>query len=54
MPRSTATGCGPDLLPPDGESIGSAGALAPLESGVTPVEGSSANDIVTVWIIDEE
>ena len=54
MSEVTSTGCGPDLLPPDGESIGSAGALPPLESGVTPVEGVVSNDIVTVMIIDEE
>ena len=54
MSEVTSTGCGPDLLPPDGAFIGSAGALAPLESGVTPVEGVVSNDIVTVMIIDEE
>ena len=54
MSEVTSTGCGPDLLPPDGEYIGSAGALSPLESGVTPVEGVVSNEIVTVSIIDEE
>ena len=45
---------GSDLLPPDGEYIGSAGALSPLEDGVTPVDGVVNNDIVTVMIIDED
>ena len=54
MAERTSTSCGPDLLPAEGESIGSAGALEPLESGITPVEGVVTNDIVTVWIIDEE
>ena len=54
MSEVTSTGCGPDLLPAEGDHIGSAGALAPLESGVTPVEGVVSNDIVTVMIIDEE
>ena len=26
----------------------------PLESGITPVEGVVTNDIVTVWIVDEQ
>ena len=54
MAERTSTSCGPDLLPADGDSIGSAGALDSLESGITPVEGVVTNDIVTVWIIDEE
>ena len=54
MAERTSTSCGPDLLPAEGDSIGSAGALDPLESGITPVEGVVTNDIVTVWIIDEE
>jgi hypothetical protein len=54
MTERTSTGCGPDLLPVEGDSIGSAGALEPLESGITPVEGVVTNDIVTVWIVDEE
>ena len=54
MAERTSTSCGPDLLPADGDSIGSAGALDPLESGITPVEGVVTNDIVTVWIVDEE
>ena len=54
MAERTSTGCGPDLLPQGGDSIGSAGALEPLESGITPVEGVVTNDIVTVWIVDEE
>ena len=54
MAERTSTSCGPDLLPANGDSIGSAGALDPLESGITPVEGVVTNDIVTVWIVDEE
>jgi hypothetical protein len=54
MTEVISTGCGPDLLPAEGEHIGSAGALPPLENGATPVEGVVTNDIVTVMIIDEE
>jgi hypothetical protein len=54
MTERTTTGCGPDPLPAEGDFIGSAGALEPLESGITPVAGVVTNDIVTVWIIDEE
>ena len=53
MVEVTSTGCGSDLLPPDGEHLGSAGAMTPLQSGVTPVEGVVSDEIVTVWIIDE-
>jgi hypothetical protein len=54
MAERTSTSCGPDLEPDEGDVIGSAGALDPLESGVTPVEGVVTDDIVTVWIIDED
>jgi hypothetical protein len=54
MVEVTSTGCGADLLPPEGEHIGAAGAQAPLENGVTPIEGVVSNDIVTVWLIDEQ
>lgn len=48
------TGCGPDLLPPEGEHLAAAGTLDPLEAGITPVHGVVSNEIATVWIIDEE
>jgi len=54
MNERTSTSCAPDLEPEAGDSIGSAGALDPLESGITPVEGVVTDDIVTVWIIDEQ
>ena len=54
MNERTSTSCGPDLEPQGDDTIGSAGALDPLESGITPVEGVVTDDIVTVWIIDEE
>lgn len=54
MVEVNSTGCGPDLLPPEGEHMGAAGAQAPLENGVTPVEGVVSNEIVTVFIIDEQ
>lgn len=54
MVEVSSTGCGADLLPPEGEHIGAAGAQNPLESGVTPVDGVVSNEIVTVWIIDQQ
>ncbi len=54
MVEVTTTGCGPDLLPAEGEHIGAAGALDPLANGVTPVEGIVSDEIVTVWVIDEQ
>ena len=54
MVEVNSTGCGADLLPPEGEHIGAAGARNPLESGVTPVDGVVSNEIFTVWIIDEQ
>ena len=53
MAEVNSTSCGPDLLPPDGEHIGSAGALQPLESGVTPVAGIASDEIFTVSVVDE-
>jgi hypothetical protein len=53
MAERTSTSCGPDLEPAEGDVIGSVGALEPLESGITPVEGVVTDDIVTVWIVDE-
>jgi hypothetical protein len=53
MVEVTSTGCGPDLLPPEGEHIGSAGALQPLANGVTPVAGIVSEDIHTVWVVDD-
>ena len=54
MAEISSIGCGADLLPPEGEHIGAAGALEPLENGVTPVEGIVSNEIVSVWIIDQQ
>ncbi len=54
MVEFNSTGCGTDLLPPEGEHIGAAGAQEPLESGVTPVDGVVSDEIFTVWIIDEQ
>jgi hypothetical protein len=50
----TSTGCGPDLLPAEGEHIGAAAAHDPLESGATPVDGIVSEEIFTVWVVDEE
>ena len=47
------TGCG-DLLPDEGDAIGSVGVGEPLEDGVTAVDGVVSDEIFTVWIIDEE
>ena len=54
MTEVTGTGCGSDLLPPEGEHLSAVGALDPLENGVTPVEGVVSNEIVTVFIIDQQ
>jgi len=53
MEEVTSTGCGPDAAPAEGEHLGSAGALEPLENGATPVEGVVSDEVVTVWIVDE-
>jgi hypothetical protein len=53
MVEVNTTGCGPDLLPPEGEHIGAAAAHERLENGVTPVDGIVSSEIVTVWLIDE-
>jgi hypothetical protein len=50
----TSTGCGPDLLPPDGDAFGSVSVGEPLANGVTPVEGVVSPEIFTVWLIDSE
>jgi hypothetical protein len=53
MSEVTSTGCGPDLLPAEGEAIGAAGIQSPLGSGVTPVDGVVSDEIFTVSIVDE-
>ena len=54
MVEVNTTGCGADLLPPEGEHLSAVGALDPLENGATPVEGVVSNEIVTVFIIDQQ
>ena len=54
MAERNSTGCGSDLVPPEGEHLSAPGAVARLEGGVTPVEGVVSEEIVTVWIIDEK
>jgi hypothetical protein len=54
MVEVTSTSCGPDLLPPEGEHIASAGALQPLGNGVTPVAGIVSEEIHTVSVVDTE
>jgi len=54
MVEVNSTSCGADPLPPEGEHMGAAGAHAPLENGVTPVDGIVSDEIVTVFIIDEQ
>jgi hypothetical protein len=53
MVEVTSTSCGPDLLPPEGEHIGSVGAGQPLGNGVTPVAGIVSEEIHTVSVMDE-
>lgn len=48
-----STGCGPDLLPPEGDSFGSVSVGEPLANGVTPVDGIVSAEIFTVWIMEE-
>ena len=50
----TTTGCGPDLLPPEGDAFGSVNVGDPLASGVTPVDGIVSSEIFTVWVIEEQ
>ena len=45
------TGCG-DLLPADGDAVGSVSVQDPLGNGVTPVHGFVTDEIFTVWVID--
>jgi hypothetical protein len=52
MVEVTSTSCGPDLLPPEGVHIASAGALQPLGNGVTPVAGIVSEEIHTVSVVD--
>lgn len=47
-----AAGCG-DLLPAEGDAIGSVSVGEPLERGVMPIHGIVSDEIFTVWIIDE-
>jgi hypothetical protein len=54
MAEVTTTGCGPDRELPDGEHLGGVSVLEPLQSGVTPVEGIVSDEIVTVFLIDEQ
>ncbi len=54
MAEVTTTGCGPDRELPEGEHLLGVGVLEPLESGVTPVEGIVSDEIVTVFLIDEQ
>jgi hypothetical protein len=53
MVALTAAGCG-DVLPAEGEHIGSVGVGQPLENGATPVDGIVSEEIFTVWIIDQQ
>ena len=53
MVEVTSTSCGPDLLPPEGEHIGSVGALESLGNGLTPVAGIVSDEIHTVSVLDE-
>jgi hypothetical protein len=47
------TGCG-DLLPADGDAVGSVTVEDPLGNGDTPVYGIVTDEIFTVWIINQE
>jgi hypothetical protein len=50
----TTTGCGPDLLPPEGDAFGTVNVGDPLANGVIPVDGIVSDEIFTVWVIEEQ
>jgi hypothetical protein len=54
MAEVTSTGCGPDRELPEGEHLAGVGVMDALESGVTPVDGIVSDEIVTVFIIDQQ
>ena len=49
----TTTGCG-SVLPPEGDAIGTVNVGEPLANGVTPVDGIVSDEILTVWVIEEQ
>ena len=53
LAERTATGCGSDLLPPEGDAFGSVNVGDPLANGLTPVDGIVSGEIFTVWVIEE-
>ena len=53
MSGVAATGCG-DPLPAEGEHIGGVSVGGPIGDGITTAEGIVSEEIVTVWLIDEQ
>jgi hypothetical protein len=53
MAQVISTGCG-DVELGEGDVVTAAGTLEPLENGATPVTGIVSDEVVTLWIVDQE